>query len=376
MRLLSLVSIATASAVSLTAATYPVEPHVVISPTLQILGTDSGSKFQQALADAAQVAPEDLARLGDHWQEWDRLAGVWLGVLPTRDPDHVYRRGPWELRQWGSGSKAMLVLSREGQRQIAWRGWFRPVEEGLDWPPPGEDPHTFDDLDGDGTPDLLVYGFSGGGSCCTTVYQFSLGEVATLEAEIFGGATDPAFRDVDSEGTWEIVMREDHWSYWKASGAASPMPLVAWSREGGAWHVSPRHGRAFLPTEAELKTQIEQIRQYYAGYDRFLALKRRPEAALSEEERAFVKDWQPGRHGWRGGDVGIDSDIWALILPFLYAGEPERAAELLKQVWPADDTTRASFAQDLYAELQQSPIGRQLHAEAFLRHILDDTLFK
>ncbi|KAF0095632.1 MAG: hypothetical protein E1N59_1127 [Puniceicoccaceae bacterium 5H] len=45
MRFLLLITFVSASAVSLTAEAYPVEPHVAISSTLQLLGTDSGSQF-------------------------------------------------------------------------------------------------------------------------------------------------------------------------------------------------------------------------------------------------------------------------------------------------------------------------------------------
>jgi hypothetical protein len=87
------------------------------------------------------------------------------------------------------------------------------------------------DIDGAGTPELLVASDSGGESCCETLRVWSLG-VAVQPLLKFESGTARGFelRDLDRDGRYELLLGDDSFAYFEdlePGDAPAWLPLVA-----------------------------------------------------------------------------------------------------------------------------------------------------
>jgi hypothetical protein len=96
--------------------------------------------------------------------------------------------------------------------------------------PLGGSPLTFADLDGDGTPELLVDSFTGGAHCCQLTQIFRAGATAEVRQE--RNWADPGYRlkDLDKDGRPEFVTYDAAFGYQFAAFAFSltPIKILDW----------------------------------------------------------------------------------------------------------------------------------------------------
>jgi hypothetical protein len=367
-----------------TASTEPFTGKLVLSPEFQWLGAggDGGGILRATLSVAAMMSddPETARKLAEaadqappraEPKDFD-LSGIsdWIARtedLPPVDKASQKRRfGPWEVHVWGRGiGDATMALHRSGELQFAWQGYgfattgpLLPEKAEEEAYSPFEGPPAGTDLDADGVPDLLVYDYSGGAHCCTTVKHIVCSVPPALTAQISGWHADPEYKDLDSDGKFEMHIRDTSYAYWNACYAASPSPKVVFRVENGRYHIAGELMRQQGRTSTDTANRLKEFTHRLSRLDLVLARYRdrsKPKRVLSAEEEA--DDDFFGGEGWHKGDVHLPSDVWAFLLDLIYSGRVKEAAQALDTMWPPGKPYQQDFAGDLYGMIAASPYG-------------------
>lgn len=167
------------------------------------------------------------------------------------------------------------------------------------------------DVTGDGLPNAVVYGDSGGAHCCIQVYVLQLGPDFTVLNRLDAGNYLPLFRQADGDPALEIELRDNIFAYWRAPFAKSPAPRVILDFQEGRYRTAP-----------------ELMRQPALGESRLF---RRAQALRS------------GR-GWdRDPRYPLDSGLWTVMLDLVYSGNLTQAERFLELAWPEGRPGRADF---------------------------------
>lgn len=119
------------------------------------------------------------------------------------------------------------------------------------------------DLDRDGTPEVITETFSGGAHCCTSTFIYTRRGDRFQKIDI--GPMDGRgmeFADVDSNGTIELVGRDQSFFYAFSSYAGSFPPTVIYSLRNGQLVETTRNYPRFLRTELNRMARVlEEVRQ-------------------------------------------------------------------------------------------------------------------
>jgi hypothetical protein len=143
-----------------------------------------------------------------------RLNGFTVEVKPIPDPDF-----PAAMLPNTNDPKYMTchasVRAPKGRTVFERNDWSMEI-----------DPVTGKDLNGDGEPDAVLVGFSGGAYCCWTYSIISLGKKPGLIGE-FESHTSASFKDLKGNGQIEILTRDGSFEGGFAlDHASSPYPLL------------------------------------------------------------------------------------------------------------------------------------------------------
>lgn len=174
---------------------------------------------------------------------------------------------------------------------------------------------TGKDINGDGRPDLVLEGYSGGAHCCWTYWIVSLAPSPRLAGKIFNETT-LRFQDLEGDGKTEIVTRDGAFDYFDGlSHAYAPMPTVVLRLEGRRLiDASARFWKEYEQQIGEARANLnpELLRRFRSGADK---------DAPVEDQRT-------------------KSTVLEIVLAYLYGGRPEEAWKALEEMWPADDRAR------------------------------------
>src|SRR5215212_1588334 len=145
----------------------------------------------------------------------------------------VHAQGPFELQRWvaatapdvsPAGMCDCLTVVYEGSRRIMTLGT------------PGDltaitiESTTGRDINGDGSPDLVVSTWSGGAHCCYTTTVYSVGrDVRNVLAVETGNCGPGTFDDLDGNGVLEFSTCDDQWADAYCDFASAPMPTVVFA---------------------------------------------------------------------------------------------------------------------------------------------------
>jgi hypothetical protein len=183
------------------------------------------------------------------------------------------------------------------------------------------------DITGDGVPELVVERYSGGASCCFSCVVLRLGEELTRISLPLDSSTQATFRDLDADGTPEVIGTDDSFRCVLCCCANSPLPTVVlrYDRE-----------RGYVP----------------AGPD------------FPEIYDAEIPEYQAKAEGvWNGPFEEQDPTgrcyILPLVLAYLYSGRAAAAWEALAQYSPS-----TADADALRAEIERVLSASQLFVPA------------
>jgi len=174
---------------------------------------------------------------------------------------------------------------------------------------------TTPDVDGDGHPEIVIEGYSGGAHCCWTYWIFSFKPTPRLLAKIENDR-GIGFRDENGDGRIEIVGLDGSFDYFDGlCHACTVFPSVFLRFEGGRMvDVSP---------------------QFVGMYDKEIAEYRH---RLDAQKLAqFKKIVDPNLQ-----NVSDDAKapILGIVLAYLYSGRSTQAWGELRRMWPESDYAR------------------------------------
>jgi hypothetical protein len=123
------------------------------------------------------------------------------------------------------------------------------------------------DLDGDGEPEVIVTGFSGGAHCCFVGGFYDLRGTTYGETTEFFGSYGFELRDVGKDGTLELDSSDVRFEDIYSSHAASfpPVRILRFSRAGGAAHLLDVTRRYPSKIQANAKTAKSLFKEFKAN---------------------------------------------------------------------------------------------------------------
>jgi hypothetical protein len=178
------------------------------------------------------------------------------------------------------------------------------------------------DVSGDGVPDVVVHGCSGGSRCCFTAWVYFLGERLELLAEIPGAQSDPAFVNADADSAIEVEVVDWTFEHFPYSFARSPSPRVVLDWNGNELRVSPVLTSGPRPDRDELLLQARAVRELLA--------------------------WRDEPRTWPYADV------FPPAIGLMYAGHPDLGWLYLLESWSESEQERVRLEQQVEELLSAS----------------------
>jgi hypothetical protein len=174
------------------------------------------------------------------------------------------------------------------------------------------------DVNGDGVPDVVFEGYSGGAHCCWTYYVVSLGENSGLIKE-FENQRGAGFRRNKSTGRVEIATMDGAFDYFDfLSHAETPFPDVYLRLDG--------------------KSLIDISKTYVRDYDHDITL------AKTDIDRKSLAQFRSAssREAFTGDNSSrhTASAVLRIVFAYLYSGRQTQAHNTLRKMWPPFDQDR------------------------------------
>jgi hypothetical protein len=174
------------------------------------------------------------------------------------------------------------------------------------------------DINGDGEPEAVIEGWSGGAHCCYTYWIVSLGRNRRLIARLYN--EEPIqFADLKHDSGIILVTVDGRFDYFdEMCHACSPFSSVYLKLEGDQLKdVSPE----FWPRyQKEIDSQRGQL--------------------TSKELADFRKEWKKDQPNEQDTFEETRQKVLGIVLAFLYGGKPEEAWKALDEMWPPGDKAR------------------------------------
>lgn len=174
------------------------------------------------------------------------------------------------------------------------------------------------DVNGDGVPDVVIYGYSGGAHCCWTYYVISLGEHPGLITK-FENERDAVFLKEEETGRFYISTLDGAFDYFD-----------------GLCHACTPFPRVFLRIEGKRVVDIGPT--FARAYDEIIKENR---AALTAGDVAVVTAMKTNPSESGSSDVfEAAAKVLSIVLAYLYSGREDEARHELQTMWPPFDQDR------------------------------------
>lgn len=179
---------------------------------------------------------------------------------------------------------------------------------------------TRDDLDGDGTPDLVLEWHSLQAPKYPDLLFVRLGPRARVLGRVRRVTNVLQFQIVDGDGSQPhitINTGDPIWQYWKCCGACSPDATVVLEYLHGSVRLGARRMYLPLPDVSSLRTQAEQMRSRF------------------EAEKFSQMFWGP-------------------VIDLVYSGHPKAGIQMLRHACTNPDGTEDAFVVEFVQNLHTS----------------------
>ena len=116
------------------------------------------------------------------------------------------------------------------------------------------------DINGDHTPDVVFQAFSGGMHCCSQAIVLALGPTVQRLATIDGADGEIVFDDLDGDGIPEVKIGDFRFAYWREYAFAEtqvPDVILAW--RGGAYRPACDMMKDDAPSSATLAAKAREL---------------------------------------------------------------------------------------------------------------------
>jgi len=178
------------------------------------------------------------------------------------------------------------------------------------------------DITGNGIPELVFEGFTGGAHCCEMNYIIELSNPLKILWRQFSGDGSATLVDLNNDGIMEIEVMDDVLDYWNTSHAASPFPTVTLSLQKSAYHADPKYMRRPAPSDADLKRTAKLMTAEY----------------------------------WSGQYCAPDDEVcmppWGYVVDLIYTGNMETAKKFIDMAWVENETFKSK--DDFIAEFVEA----------------------
>ncbi len=199
------------------------------------------------------------------------------------------------------------------------------------------------DLTATGVDSIILSHFSGGAHCCFDFSIYTLGKtaqkIADVDAADFGDIFPQDVIDLDNNGTFEIQVLDDVFTYWKVSFAESPAPLVVWEYQNGRYRPSAKlmkkawtDKKALWQQAAELNAALKVLQT--KGFD-------------IQQWRTFDLISSDDKHT-------LPPALWEVMADLLYAGNTELAVAFLDKAWYQGLKGKSLFLKEFKKQLLSS----------------------
>lgn len=173
---------------------------------------------------------------------------------------------------------------------------------------------------------LIVTEWHGGNHGPETIRIFDLTAPSPL-IQTLGLSGPVKRRDLNGDGSEELLAFDDSYQYWHCCGAESPRPRIVLKFDGSAYRLDPHLGMTACPSEEDLIVGAREARWDACP----------PSAPPPEIARR--------------------------VLDLIYGGQPSSAWRLLDLAWPPDRPGKESWEKELAEMIADAGFGRFLPVE-------------
>lgn len=190
-----------------------------------------------------------------------------------------------------------------------------------------------EDITGDGLPNVILSEYSGGAHCCWTYYVLSLNSDKTIGivAVIHANHGEALFTDLDNDGTWECILADWTFAYWRTDFHASPAPQIVLQYCDGQYVPALHLMAAQPPSEPALMNRANQLRERFSVH---------------------------------GGVLSVPQEYWAEILRLIYSGHEPLAWIVADEAWPVGYPGKEQFLDEFRQQLARSPYWPAIRASS------------
>lgn len=261
--------------------------------------------------------------LGPGYWAWSHRDAIALAVLPRWKHTGRTNAGAFTIDTFvdrRGGAPQQIRILRSGNLQAMLNGWTLSVR-------------MIADVNGDGTPEIVIHEFTHGAHCCSTDFVFSLSPEDGVKplATIKGWHGGIIYEDRDGDGLPEVVLNDWTFAYWETSFASSPAPEVILRFRGERLVIADDLMTSAPPTEGALTEWVQDI--------------------LTNPEY---------QEGWHYGKP--PPEYWSIMLDLIYHGHEAEAWTFAEAAWPAEVPGQDEFLASFKKQLSDSPYWPDVRA--------------